>query len=163
VYNEILTLIIHTRTTITARQLSIQFGCVRLENPTQRLLEEYKQAVLESLHDSRKGTLNFDNPVYLAAAFCLQAMRMKVSIDRSKLLSICSVADREFSRVKQSMLEVCFPAVAEKHKQRQGLVPKITRKKPSKPIVSTDSVTDSGVPKENVLPNSEECTADKLE
>ena len=111
--------------------MAIQFGCLRLEQPTLRLLEEYKNRILSQLHESRKKAFDFDKPVFLVAAFHVQAYRMKVNVDKSKLLNAAAVSDRQFVRVKQSMLEVCFPSMVEQANEKKNRLKKqrMTRKK----------------------------------
>ena len=111
--------------TLTAKQLAVQFGCLRLEQPTLKLLKEYKSRVVNQLHESRKKSFNIDNPVYLISAFYIQGQRMKVNIEREKLLSIASVSEKQFLRIKQSMMEVCFPEVLKKDKERKERLKKL--------------------------------------
>ena len=84
-----------------------------------KLLLDYKEKVLAQLHESRRKNFDFEKPVYLAAAFYIQALRMKVSVDSTKLLSVATVNDKQFLKVKQSMLEVCFPSVLAREKERK--------------------------------------------
>lgn len=121
------------KSTTTIKQLCVQFGCLRLETPTLQLLEEYKTKVLANLHESRKSQFDFDNPVYLTVCFFIQTLRGKIIIDKTKLLTTMSVPLPQFQRVRQSVMEVCFPATLKKVPTRTADTSKIatTRKKPA--------------------------------
>lgn len=90
-----------------------------MEQPTLKLLQEYKTRILDQLHESRKNSFDFDKPVFLVSAFYVQAFRMKIAVDKTKLLSVAAVSDKQFARVKHSMIGTCFPSLIEKAGERR--------------------------------------------
>lgn len=128
---------------------------MRLEQPTLKLLEDYKEKVLNQLHESRRKTFDFDKPVFLVAAFFVQALRMKIAVDKTKLLSAAAVSDRQFLRVKQSMIEICFPSILEKAIEKKERLKKLNvgRKNVPKGVIVKMKEKETDVPNDNNTEN----------
>ncbi|GFP86190.1 origin of replication complex subunit 6 [Phtheirospermum japonicum] len=90
------------------RELAIQFGCVRLIPFAHKGISLYKERFLASLPISRRGSTDFNRPVFTAVAFYLCAKRHKLKVDKFKIIELAGTSESEFSNVSTSMMDLCF-------------------------------------------------------
>ncbi|CAA6659768.1 unnamed protein product [Spirodela intermedia] len=93
---------------LDARELGIQFGCVRLIPFVQKGLSLYKTRFLTALPPSRRANTDFSRPVFTAVAFYLCAKKHKLKVDKVKLIELCATTESEFTSVSTSMKDLCF-------------------------------------------------------
>lgn len=96
------------KTRLDARELGIQFGCVRLIPLVNKGISLYKTRFIEALPLSRRASTDFNRPVFTAVAFYLCAKRHKLKVDKNKLIELCGTSESEFSSVATSMKDLCF-------------------------------------------------------
>ncbi|KAL3629006.1 Origin of replication complex subunit 6 [Castilleja foliolosa] len=90
------------------RELAIQFGCVRLIPFAHKGISLYKERFLASLPISRRGSTDFNRPVFTAVAFYLCAKKHKLKVDKFKIIELAGTSESEFSNVCTSMMDLCF-------------------------------------------------------
>ncbi|KAK6931223.1 Origin recognition complex, subunit 6, partial [Dillenia turbinata] len=95
------------KTKLDIRELGIQFGCVRLIPLVQRGLNLYKDRFLASLPPSRRTSADFTRPVFTAVAFYLCAKKIKLKVDKLKLIEVCGTSEAEFSSVSTTTKDLC--------------------------------------------------------
>lgn len=123
----ILSRLLGLRSKVTAKDLCVQFGCVRLEQATQQTLITYKERYLKGLTPSEQGSADFSRPSFVAVAFFLTAKKAKVRVDKSALLGRLNMAAADFNHVSTSMEQLCFDTLGTATKKRKASSVKTNR------------------------------------
>lgn len=162
VYNKSLGLmskLLGIKAKVTAKDLCVQFGCVRLEQATQQTLVLYKERYLKSLPPSQRAAADFSRPSFVAAAFFLTTKKAKVRVDKTALLNRLNLAATDFNSVSTSMEQLCFDTVGTATKKRKASSVKTNRELLDKQQgfneASSDSSIDDGSDGEGAVHRSE--------
>eukprot|EP01096_Ripella_sp_DP13-Kostka_P001903 TRINITY_DN1243_c0_g1_i2.p1 TRINITY_DN1243_c0_g1~~TRINITY_DN1243_c0_g1_i2.p1 ORF type:complete len:308 (-),score=128.94 TRINITY_DN1243_c0_g1_i2:35-958(-) len=107
------------KSTLTMKQLAVQFGCLNQETGALRLLDMYKAKVEEETGPTTQ--CDFSHPVYVTVAFYATCLRLKpaIVIDRKKLLQVSGVSIPIFREKLNDIVRLCFPDLAEKQSQKK--------------------------------------------
>lgn len=68
------------RSRVSARDLCMQCGCVRLERLVNEMLEAFKQRYLARLPESQRGTVTLSKPAFAVAVFLAIARKHKFKV-----------------------------------------------------------------------------------
>mmetsp|Transcript_9437 Transcript_9437/g.28399 ORF Transcript_9437/g.28399 Transcript_9437/m.28399 type:complete len:286 (-) Transcript_9437:1868-2725(-) len=123
VYNKSLALmqkLLGIKNRVSAKDLCVQFGCVRLEQTTQQVLSQYKERYLRGLSPADRMAADFSRPTFVAAAFFLAARKAKLRVDKGAMLARHNIPAADFASVATSMTELCFDAVGTEAKKRKA-------------------------------------------
>ncbi|KAJ3673362.1 hypothetical protein LUZ60_006736 [Juncus effusus] len=96
------------KSTLDVRELSIQFGCVRIIPFVQKGLSLYKERFLAALPASRRANTDFNRPVFTVVSFYLCAKKHKLKVDKLKLMELCGTSESEFTKISTSMSDLCY-------------------------------------------------------
>ena len=94
------------------RELCIQFGCGRVEPHLRLTLATFKERYMQRLAPGERSTANVSDTLFLAATFFVVARKMRIKVDRERLLTFTGVASAELSRTIALVMDVVGDMIA---------------------------------------------------
>eukprot|EP00698_Gefionella_okellyi_P016672 TRINITY_DN4784_c0_g1_i4.p1 TRINITY_DN4784_c0_g1~~TRINITY_DN4784_c0_g1_i4.p1 ORF type:complete len:203 (-),score=61.99 TRINITY_DN4784_c0_g1_i4:231-839(-) len=92
-------------------ELGTTFGCVRIVDFAERTFSTFKERFLLTLPVERRASTSFAKPVFPAVCFYLCARKMKVAVNRKKLMEVASTTNDEFAKISHIVTELCYDTI----------------------------------------------------
>lgn len=93
------------RQKVSARDVCIQFGCLKLEPIVRETLDEFELR-LEDARSSEEDRVDARAPRFVGAAFALVARAYKARFDKGKLMDSLGIQSKEFRGALERMSDV---------------------------------------------------------
>lgn len=80
--------LLELQTDVTVKDIAVKFGCMQAVDLAQQVLKSYEQEMQKRLSPSVCEGLDLTQPLFAAAAVCAACKKMKIKLDKRKLIEV---------------------------------------------------------------------------